>query len=334
MSLIYKNVLITGGSGFIGSNFLKLILQKYPNTNFVNLDLLTYASNKKNTESFKDFNNYFFYKGDICDFDFVSKIFVKHNIDALINFAAESHVDNSIINPHLFIKTNVLGTHNLLKISFKHWMKSPHIHKTDYKNSRFHQISTDEVYGSISHGSFKESSNYSPNSPYSASKASADMLVRSYHKTYGLNTTITLSSNNYGPGQHDEKFIPTIIKSLLCDKEIPLYGSGDNVRDWIFVEENCKAIEMVFKNGISGESYNIGAKNELTNNDLINKIYKIYSTNKDYPDRKLKIKFVNDRFGHDFRYSLDISKIKELGWRLSDDNDMQLLKLIDYYVFK
>lgn len=334
MSLIYKNVLITGGSGFIGSNFLKLILQKYPNTNFVNLDLLTYASNKKNTESFKDFNNYFFYKGDICDFDFVSKIFVKHNIDALINFAAESHVDNSIINPHLFIKTNVLGTHNLLKISFKHWMKSPHIHKTDYKNSRFHQISTDEVYGSISHGSFKESSNYSPNSPYSASKASADMLVRSYHKTYGLNTTITLSSNNYGPGQHDEKFIPTIIKSLLSDKEIPLYGSGDNVRDWIFVEENCKAIEMVFKNGISGESYNIGAKNELTNNDLINKIYKIYSTNKDYPDRKLKIKFVNDRFGHDFRYSLDISKIKELGWRLSDDNDMQLLKLIDYYVFK
>ena len=334
MSLIYKNVLITGGSGFIGSNFLKLILQKYPNTNFVNLDLLTYASNKKNTESFKDFNNYFFYKGDICDFDFVSKIFVKHNIDALINFAAESHVDNSIINPHLFIKTNVLGTHNLLKISFKHWMKSPHIHKTDYKNSRFHQISTDEVYGSISHGSFKESSNYSPNSPYSASKASADMLVRSYHKTYGLNTTITLSSNNYGPGQHDEKFIPTIIKSLLSDKEIPLYGSGDNVRDWIFVEENCKAIEMVFKNGISGESYNVGAKNELTNNDLINKIYEIYSTNKDYPDRKLKIKFVNDRFGHDFRYSLDISKIKELGWRLSDDNDMQLLKLIDYYVFK
>ena len=334
MSLIYKNVLITGGSGFIGSNFLKLILQKYPNTNFINLDLLTYASNKKNTESFQDFNNYIFYKGDICDFDFVSKIFVKHNVDALINFAAESHVDNSIINPHLFIKTNVLGTHNLLKISFKHWMKSPHIYKTDYKNSRFHQISTDEVYGSILDGSFKESSNYSPNSPYSASKASADMLVRSYHKTYGLNTTITLSSNNYGPGQHDEKFIPTIIKSLLNDREIPLYGSGDNVRDWIFVEENCKAIEMVFKNGISGESYNVGAKNELTNNDLINKIYNIYSANKDYPDRKLKIKFVNDRFGHDFRYSLDISKIKKLGWRCSDDNDMQLLKLIDYYVLK
>ena len=329
-----KNLLVTGGSGFIGSNFLKIMLPKYPDTNFINLDSLTYASNLDNTLGFNRFSNYLFYKADINDSVFVSKLFKDHKIDSVINFAAESHVDNSIADPELFIKTNILGTHNLLQISYKNWMKGPFDLKSEYVNAKFLQISTDEVYGSIDTGSFSESSPYSPNSPYSASKASADLIVKSYNSTYGLNTLITLSSNNYGPGQHKEKFIPTIISCLIKNIEIPIYGNGKNIRDWIHVDENCRAIEFIFNKGVIGESYNIGVENELTNLELVKKIFKAYSSGHKNPLNELKIKFVEDRFGHDFRYSLNNSKLKSLGWKYDDQSDNLLLKLVDYYILK
>ena len=334
MSLSSKNLLITGASGFIGSNFLKIMLPKYPKTNFINLDSLTYASNSDNTSDFINYDNYFFYKADINDTSFVSKLFKDHKIDSVINFAAESHVDNSITNPGLFIKTNILGTHNLLQISYKNWMNGPFDLKPDFKNAKFLQVSTDEVYGSIDNGCFSESSPYSPNSPYSASKASADLIVKSYHSTYGLKTLITLSSNNYGPGQHKEKFIPTIINSIVKDIDIPIYGNGKNVRDWIYVDDNCRAIELVFKKGVVGESYNIGVNNELTNLDLVQKIFNVYNSRNKNSQKELKIKFVDDRFGHDLRYSLNNSKIKNLGWNYVDQSDNHLLKLIDYYLLK
>lgn len=334
MSLSAKNLLITGASGFIGSNFLKIMLPKYPKTNFINLDSLTYASNFDNTSDFINYDNYFFYKADINDTSFVSKVFKDHKIDSVINFAAESHVDNSITNPGLFIKTNILGTHNLLQISYKNWMNGPFDLKSDFKNARFLQVSTDEVYGSIDNGCFSESSPYSPNSPYSASKASADLIVKSYHSTYGLKTLITLSSNNYGPGQHKEKFIPTIINSIVKDIDIPIYGNGKNVRDWIYVDDNCRAIELVFKKGVVGESYNIGVNNELTNLDLVKKIFNVYNSRNKNSQNELKIKFVDDRFGHDLRYSLNNSKIRNLGWNYVDQSDNHLVKLIDYYLLK
>ncbi len=329
-----KNLLVTGGSGFIGSNFLKIMLPKYPDTNFINLDSLTYASNSDNTLGFNRFSNYLFYKADINDSVFVSKLFKDHKIDSVINFAAESHVDNSIADPELFIKTNILGTHNLLQISYKNWMKGPFDLKSEYVNAKFLQISTDEVYGSIDTGSFSESSPYSPNSPYSASKASADLIVKSYNSTYGLNTLITLSSNNYGPGQHKEKFIPTIINCLIKNIEIPIYGNGKNIRDWIHVDENCRAIEFIFNKGVIGESYNIGVENELTNLELVKKIFKAYSSSQKNPHNELRIKFVEDRFGHDFRYYLNNSKLKSLGWNYDDQSDNLLLKLVDYYILK
>ncbi len=308
-----KNLLVTGGAGFIGSNFIDHILKKYKSLKVYNLDLLTYAGNLENTNSYKDNPNYFFIKGDISNTDLVESLYDEFKIDGVINFAAESHVDNSIVNPEVFIKTNINGVFNLLNISYKKWMSSNFNPKNKFKHSRFHQISTDEVYGSIIEGSFSEKSQYRPNSPYSASKASADMLVRSFNKTYGLNTTISVSSNNYGKNQNKEKFIPTIINSLINGKSIPVYGDGLNVRDWINVKDHCEAVEKVFNNSLNGEIYNVGANNEISNLELIEKIY--FELKKNYTIEK-KIKFVQDRFGHDRRYSLSTKKIfNELNWK-------------------
>ena len=312
MNFRSKNLLVTGGAGFIGSNFIKYLLEKYDGISIYNLDKLTYASNLSHLKNLTSNKSYKFIHGDICDNDLVSKIFKNYNIDGVINFAAETHVDNSIINPDNFIKTNINGVYNLLNISYKFWMNKPFNVKEDYLNARFHQISTDEVYGSILKGSFTEKSSYAPNSPYSASKASADMLIRSFHKTYGLNVVTTISSNNFGPNQNNEKFIPKIIQSLINKKTISVYGDGLNIRDWIYVMDNCHAIEKVFNNSASGEKYNVGGENEISNIDLIDIIFKNLS--KKHKVKK-SIRFVKDRYGHDRRYSLNINKIKnELNW--------------------
>ncbi len=316
MGLNCKNILITGGAGFIGSNYIMHIYQKYNDLKIINLDSLTYAGNTKNLDFIKDNHRYNFIKGNICDKNLVEELLKEYKIDGIINFAAETHVDNSISNPDVFVDTNINGTFNLLNNAYKYWMKGPFNFKTAFRNARFHQISTDEVFGSISKGSFKESSKYAPNSPYSASKAAADMLVRSFNKTFGLNTTISISSNNFGPNQHNEKLIPKVINCLINNKSIPIYGDGKNIRDWIYVEEHCKAIEFIFNNSIAGESYNIGSGNEFTNIDLIDLIEKIILQDKQVIK---KIKFVKDRFGHDERYSLNTDKLKnELGWKIEN----------------
>ena len=308
-----KNLLVTGGAGFIGSNFIDHVIKKYKSIKIYNLDSLTYAGDLKNTSSFVNNPNYFFIKGDICDKNLVESLFDNYEIDGVINFAAESHVDNSILNPEIFVKTNINGVFNLLNISYRKWMNSNFKTKNKFRHSRFHQVSTDEVYGSIKEGSFSEKSQYRPNSPYSASKASADMLVRSFNKTYGLNTTISISSNNYGKNQNNEKFIPTIINSLLNGKSIPVYGDGLNVRDWINVIDHCEAIVTVFNKSNSGQTYNVGANNEISNLELIEKLY--MDLKKTHKIEK-KIKYIKDRFGHDRRYSLDVTKIfNDLNWK-------------------
>ena len=324
-----KNLLVTGGAGFIGSNFINYLLAKHPKLNIINIDSLTYASNLSYLKPIKS-DRYIFYKGNICDAKLLESIFKKNQIDGVINFAAETHVDNSILNPDIFIRTNINGTYNLLRTCYKCWMEKPFVYKKDFKNARFHQISTDEVYGSILKGNFNEKSNYSPNSPYSASKASADMLVRCFNNTYGLNTTISISSNNYGPNQNNEKFIPKVINCFFNDIEIPIYGDGLNVRDWIHVEDHCNAIDKIFNNSESGKVYNIGGKNELSNISLVEKIYNVIS---EFKKVNKRVAFVNDRYGHDRRYSLDISLIKdEIGWVPETVFDDGIRKLItDFY---
>ena len=321
-----SNLLVTGGAGFIGSNFISYLLDKYENINIVNLDLLTYAGSMKNMKSFYSNSNYKFIEGDICDQKIVVDIFKKYNIDGVINFAAESHVDNSIENPNIFIKSNINGVFNLLNIAYSFWMLKPFKAKEKYKQARFHQISTDEVYGSIEEGSFNEQSKYAPNSPYSASKASADMLVRSFNKTFGLNTTISISSNNFGSNQNNEKFIPKVIHSLINNISIPIYGDGLNIRDWIFVEDHCKAIDLVYNHGEEGEVYNVAGKNEFTNLELVDMIYNILK--KQYKISK-KIEYVSDRYGHDRRYSICIDKIiNNLNWVPATDFKIKLEKYI------
>lgn len=310
-----KNILITGGAGFIGSNFLKIVTEKYPNVNFINLDLLTYAGKLENLKSIEKNKNYHFVRGDICDFDLVTSIFNKFNIDGVINFAAESHVDNSIKDPSNFIRTNINGVYNLLIIAYNFWMISPFKSKASFENSRFLQISTDEVYGSAKNISFDEKSRYNPSSPYSSSKASADLIVKSFHKTFGLNTLITLSSNNFGMNQHEEKFMPVVINCIIEGRPIPVYGDGSNIRDWIYVDDNCDAIDLVFNFGSFGDSYNIGGGNEYTNLEIIHKIYNSLSKYYNSKINELMINHVIDRHGHDKRYSISTDKIKsDLGW--------------------
>lgn len=324
-----KTILITGGAGFIGSNFLEYFSNKYPSYHLINLDLLTYAGDLDNLKEVERNKNYTFVQGDITDRSLIERLFKKYKFDSVIHFAAESHVDNSINKPDVFIKTNVLGTFVLLDVANQFW-------KNNIEN-RFHHISTDEVYGSLGEeGLFTETTAYAPNSPYSASKASSDMMVRSYFHTFDMNVVITNCSNNYGPKQHDEKLIPTIIRNAINGSKIPIYGDGKNIRDWLFVEDHCRAIDLVFHQGKVGEVYNIGADKELNNNEIADLICEILdkkiSKEKSY---KEQLVFVEDRKGHDFRYAIDSTKIKtQLSWQKQESFIEGLNKTIDFYLEK
>jgi dTDP-glucose 4,6-dehydratase len=343
-----KSLLVTGGAGFIGSNFIPYFLAKYPEYHVVNLDLLTYAGNPVNLAEVQQHPRYRFVHGDICDRSLVEELFRKYEFHGVIHFAAESHVDNSIADPQVFIKTNVNGTFILLDVAYKHWMKKPFLHKEKYTSEsslpRFHHISIDEVYGALgATDKFTEETPYAPNSPYSASKAAGDMLVRSYHHTYGLNTVITNCSNNYGPKQHDEKLIPTIIRNALSGRPIPIYGDGQNVRDWLYVEDHCRGIDLVYSRGRTGEIYNIGGDHEMTNLEIAKMICDILDRKNpscergDYPFKSYRelITFVEDRPGHDFRYAIDASKIKkELGSNTKTAFQEGLSRTIYWYLEK
>jgi len=307
------NILVTGGAGFIGSNFIHYINKKYPEYKIVNLDKLTYAANLDNLKDIK--NNYTFVEGDILDYDLVSKIVKENNIDLIVHFAAESHVDRSIEGPDIFLQTNILGTANLLKVALEN------------NKIRFHHISTDEVFGSLGEtGLFNEDTPYDPRSPYSSSKASSDHLVRAYYHTYGLPITISNCSNNYGPYQYTEKLIPLFITNLLNNKKVPLYGDGKNIRDWIYVEDHCKAIDLIIHKGKIGETYCIGGDSEKTNKEIANILLNKLGYNEDM------IEYVKDRPGHDFRYAIDSSKIKkELGWEPKVSFELGITKTIEWY---
>ena len=261
-----QSILVTGGAGFIGSNLIMYLVGHYPDYHIVNLDKLTYAGDAGNLKEVLGSRQYHFIRGDICNRELVEYIFDAFNIRGVFHLAAESHVDNSIDGPEVFVQTNVNGTFSLINAAYKHWMEKPFVVKTGYEQCRFLHVSTDEVYGSLGEsGFFSETTPYAPNSPYSASKAASDMLVRSYNHTYGMNTVVTSCSNNYGPRQHDEKLIPTIIRNALCGSDIPIYGDGKNIRDWLYVLDHCQGMDLVFHKGRSGETYNIGGKNEWPN---------------------------------------------------------------------
>ncbi len=332
-----KTILVTGCAGFIGSNFVPYFLEKYIDYDIVNLDLLTYAGDLNNLNDIKDANRHTFVEGDIKDRKLVENIFSKYDIRGVIHFAAESHVDNSIKNPGVFIETNVNGTFTLLDVAYKYWMNKPFEYKKEYEGCRFHHISTDEVYGTLGkEGLFTEETPYAPNSPYSASKAGSDMVVRSYHHTYGMHTVITNCSNNYVPKQHDEKLIPTIIRKALNNEIIPIYGDGENIRDWLYVLDHCKGIDLVYHTGKSGEVYNIGGRNERNNNYIVNKICEILDE-KEPKDESYKslITYVEDRAGHDRRYAIDATKIEnELGWKADENFESGILKTIEWYLNK
>ena len=333
-----RNILITGGAGFIGSNFITYFLHKYPNDiRIINLDKLTYAGELSNLKAIQDHPNYTFIKGDICDKELVIDIFQKYKIDSIVHFAAESHVDNSIENPHEFINTNVLGTFNLLTIAKEFWMDAPHQFKQDKEYCRFHHISTDEVYGTLGKtGLFTEETAYAPNSPYSASKAASDFIVRSHFHTFGMNVVTSNCSNNYGPNQHDEKLIPTIIRKALSEENIPIYGDGLNIRDWLYVTDHCKGIDLVFQKGKTGDTYNIGGKNERNNLYIAHTICEILDEIKPkHTSYKEQITFVKDRPGHDFRYAIDASKIEnELGWKANESFETGIKKTVNWYLKK
>lgn len=310
-----KKILVTGGAGFIGSNFIKFMVDKHPDYKIINVDVLTYAGNLENLKDISENQNYTFIKADIRDRAKIDEIFTSYSIDTVVNFAAESHVDRSIVEPEVFLTTNIIGTQVLLDIAKKHWKVKPDDkYCKEYKPSvKFLQVSTDEVYGALgATGYFTEDTILAPNSPYSASKVSADMLVRSYNKTYGIPTNITRSSNNYGPYQFPEKLIPLMINNTLKCKSLPVYGDGKQIRDWLYVKDHCIAIDAVLHKGRVGEVYNIGGNNEKENIEIVKLILSSLGKSK-----KL-IKFVKDRLGHDRRYAIDNSKItKELGWKPS-----------------
>lgn len=334
-----KTILITGGAGFIGSNFIPYFCEKYTNYNIINLDKLTYAGNLDNLKECEKMNNYKFIQGDICDRLLIEKLFKENDIKGVIHFAAESHVDNSIKNPDAFIQTNINGTFNLIDVAFKSWMEAPSKIKSGYEDCRFHHISTDEVYGTLGeNGYFTETTAYAPNSPYSASKASSDFIVRAYHHTFGMNVTTSNCSNNYGPKQHHEKLIPHIIKQALEEKPLPIYGKGLNIRDWLYVLDHCKAIDLIFHKGKSGETYNIGGHNERNNITIVNKICEILDEKmprKNGAKYSELIKFVEDRAGHDFRYAIDATKLEtELGWKAEETFDTGIIKTIKWYLEK
>ncbi len=329
------NILVTGGAGFIGSNFLNLFVPRCPEHNFINFDKLTYAANLLNLKDIENSSNYIFEQGDIADCKRVIEIFTLYNPDIVVHFAAESHVDRSILGPAKFIQTNIIGTFNLLEACRKFWSHSP---SKLNQQKLFHHISTDEVYGSLSLSEtdlFTEITPYSPHSPYSASKASSDHLVRAYLHTYNLPIKITNCSNNYGPYQFPEKLIPLMIIHALEKKPLPVYGKGENVRDWLYVEDHCKAIWMVIQNGRVGETYNIGGDNEWKNIDIVNKICELLAEElgKNPLEYKKLITFVKDRPGHDLRYAIDSTKIKnELDWQPEETFETGLKKTIRWYL--
>ena len=332
-----KSIFITGGAGFIGSNFVPYFTEKYPEYKVINLDKLTYAGNLDNVKECDGMSNYTFVQGDICDRALIEKLFKEYDIRGVIHFAAESHVDNSIKNPGAFIKTNIEGTFTLIDVAFRHWMVGPNKVKEGYEDCRFHHISTDEVYGTLGNdGMFEETTPYAPNSPYSASKASSDFIVRAYHHTFGMNVTTSNCSNNYGPKQHNEKLIPTIITNALAEKPLPIYGQGLNIRDWLYVLDHCKAIDLIYHTGKSGETYNVGGRNERNNITIVKTICAILDEKRPRANgRKYEelITFVQDRAGHDFRYAIDATKLEtELGWKADETFDTGIIKTVEWYL--
>lgn len=334
-----KTLLVTGCAGFIGSNFVPYFLDAHPDVKLVNLDLLTYAGDQNNLKEVAEHPRYVFVQGSIGNRELVAHLFATHDIRGVIHFAAESHVDNSISNPGIFVETNVNGTFALLDVAYKYWLAKPFHYKVGYENCRFHHISTDEVYGTLGEtGLFTEQTPYAPNSPYSASKAASDMIVRSYHHTYGMNTVITNCSNNYGPKQHDEKLIPTIIRKALNHDAIPIYGDGKNIRDWLYVLDHCKGIDLVYHNGKAGEVYNIGGRNERNNNTIVATVCDILDKlqpKADGSSYREQIRYVEDRAGHDRRYAIDATKIEsELGWKADENFETGIVKTIEWYLAK
>lgn len=324
-----KSILITGGAGFIGNHVVRLFVNQYPDYHIYNLDKLTYAGNLENLEDVADKSNYTFVKGDICDINFVNDLFIKNQFDGVIHLAAESHVDRSISDPLAFVNTNILGTVNLLNAANAIW-------KDSTEGKRFYHVSTDEVYGSLGEvGLFREDTSYDPQSPYSASKASSDHFVRAYANTYGLPVVISNCSNNYGPNQFPEKLLPLCINNIKHNKPLPIYGKGENIRDWLYVVDHARAINTVYHGGENGATYNIGGINEWKNLDIVKLLCDIMDRKLNRPEgtsREL-ITFVKDRAGHDMRYAIDASKIKnDLGWEPSLQFEEGLEKTVDWYL--
>lgn len=310
------NLIVTGGAGFIGSNFVRHMLNTYPDYTIINLDLLTYAGNKESLDDLIDNPKHIFVEGNITERDLLDQLITDYKVDGIINFAAESHVDRSILNPEVFVETNIQGTLALLDAARKHKLK------------KYVQVSTDEVYGSLgAEGYFTEDTPLAPNSPYSASKAGADMLVRSYFETYGMDVNITRCSNNYGPFHFPEKLIPLMITNAMDQKNLPIYGDGENIRDWLHVTDHCAAIDLVFHKGKSGEVYNVGGHNERTNNQIVDLIVDRLNVSKDL------VTYVEDRLGHDRRYAIDPLKLEtELGWKPKYTFDTGIVETIDWYL--
>lgn len=326
-------ILVTGGAGFIGSNFIRIAL-KNKNICIINLDKLTYAGNLDSLSEVQENIKYTFVQGDICDAKLVQKLLSKYQPDAIVHFAAESHVDRSINNPKVFIETNINGTFTLLEMARQYWLD---LGKQERQRFRFLHVSTDEVYGTLGkEGFFTEETPYAPNSPYSASKASADHLARAYYQTYGLPTLITNCSNNYGPYQFPEKLIPLMLLNALEGRSLPIYGSGQNVRDWLYVEDHCLALLTILEKGFPGKRYNIGGHNEKSNIEIVQKLCGILDQKKPRFDGKSycnQITFVQDRLGHDLRYAIDASKIhRELGWVPAETFETGIVKTVDWYL--
>jgi dTDP-glucose 4,6-dehydratase len=324
-----RKIIITGGAGFIGSHVVRLFVTKYPAYEIINVDKLTYAGNLENLRDIEKSKNYHFEKGDILDVEFLNQVFKKYNADGVIHLAAESHVDRSLHNPAEFAMTNIIGTINLLRAAYAFW-------NGNFTDKFFYHISTDEVYGSVDHGSyFTEESQIDPQSPYSASKASSDHFVRAFHNSYGLPTAVSRCSNNYGPYHFPEKLIPLMINNIIQQKPLPVYGKGENIRDWLFVEDHALAIDAIFHKGKAGEVYNIGGNNEWTNIDLVKFLCHImdHKLGREEGTSAQLISFVKDRPGHDLRYAIDPSKlISETGWRPSVTFEIGLEKTVDWYL--